>query len=71
MEEARSFDEILDAADRLPLEDQEALVYILGKRIAEHRWDSLTRDIRVSRNEFRKGRCSPSTTNDIMKEILS
>ena len=71
MEEARSFDEILEATDKLPLEDQEALLDILGRRIAERRRSSLAQEVRNARSELRRGRCEPATADEIMKEILS
>ena len=71
MEEAKSFDEILDATDKLPLEDQQALLDILGRRIVERRRNSLAQEVRSARSEFRGGRCRPATADEIMKEILS
>jgi len=55
MEEARSFGEILEAADRLSLEEQEALIDVLSRRAADRRRDQLARDIRKARSEFKAG----------------
>ena len=68
---ATSFGEILDAADKLSLEEQEALIDVLSHRAADRRRDQLGRDIRNARKEFKEGRTRPSTPDDILSEILS
>ena len=68
---ATSFGEILDAADKLSLEEQEALIDVLSRRAADRRRDQLARDIRNARKEFKEGRTRPSTPDDILSEILS
>lgn len=69
--EAKSFGEILDAADRLSLEEQEVLIDVLSRRAADRRRDQLGRDIRKARKEFKEGRIRSATPDDIMSEILS
>lgn len=68
---ATFFGEILDAADKLSLEEQEALIDVLSRRAADRRRDQLGRDIRNARKEFKDGRTRPSTPDDILSEILS
>ena len=68
---ATGFGEILDAADKLTLEDQEALIDALSRRAADRRRDQLGREIRNARKEFKEGRTKPSTPEDILSEILS
>jgi hypothetical protein len=67
----KSFGEVLEAADNLTLEEQEELMDVLARRIAERRRGLLARDIRNARSEFRKNRCRPSTPDELMSEILS
>jgi hypothetical protein len=71
MESAKSFGEVLEAADKLSVEEQEELLDILSRRLADRRRDLPARDVRSARNEFKKGRCRPSTPDDLMSEILS
>ena len=68
---ATSFSEILDAADRLSLDEQEALIDVLTRRAADRRREQLGRDIRNARKEFKEGWTRPSKPDDILSEILS
>ncbi|HYA43242.1 MAG TPA: hypothetical protein VEF34_18210 [Syntrophobacteraceae bacterium] len=69
--EAKSFGEILEAADKLSLEEQEALIDVLSRRTADRRRDLLGRDIRDARKEFKEGRAKSAAPADIISEILS
>ena len=66
-----SFDEIVEVADKLSLEKQEALIEILHRRMMERRRAELAKDIEEARQEFREGRCQPATPSELMEEILS
>lgn len=68
---AASFGEVLDAADKLTLEEQEALIEVLSRRATDRRRDQLGRDIRNARKEFKEGRTKVSAPEDILSEILS
>ena len=69
--EAKSFGEILEAADKLSLEEQEVLIDVLSRRAADRRRDLLGRDIRKARREFKEGQARLATPDDILSEILS
>jgi hypothetical protein len=71
MEAVMRFGEILEAAEKLQLEEQETLVDILRRRITERRQEELVREIRAARKEFQAGRCSPATVDELMTEILA
>lgn len=66
-----SFGEVLEAADKLTLEEQETLIDILHRRMIDRRRAELAKDIEAAREEFREGRCRPATPDEIMEEILS
>ncbi len=68
---AKSFGEILEAADKLSLEEQETLIDVLSRRAADRRRDLLGRDIRKARKEFKEGQVRPAAPDDILSEILS
>jgi hypothetical protein len=65
------FHVIVDAADRLTVDEQEALVDVLNRRLADRRRAELARDIREGQKEFERGALRPSTPEKIVKEILS
>ncbi|MGA7878353.1 MAG: hypothetical protein WCA08_22025 [Desulfoferrobacter sp.] len=67
----KTFGEVLEATGKLSLEEQEDLLDVLSRRIAERRRDLIARDIRSARIEFQKGNCHPATPDELMSEILS
>jgi len=71
MEQVLPFGEVLEAIDKLPLEDQETLIEILHRRKAERGRKVLAADIQEARKEFAAGLCRSTTPDELMKEILS
>jgi hypothetical protein len=65
------FDDVLEAADRLSLEEQTTLVEVLHHRVAERRRMEIARDIQRARKEFEAGECKPATPGDLLKDILA
>ncbi len=65
------FGEVLEAAEKLTLEEQETLVDILNRRVIDRRRTELAKDIRDAQREFDDGVCKPTTPDDLMREILS
>ena len=66
-----TFETILDAADQLPLEDQENLIDILQKRLRDHRRAELVQEVQQAQQEFAQGQCKIATPQQIIEEILS
>jgi hypothetical protein len=64
------FAEVLEAADRLSLEDQQSVVEILHRRILERRREELGREIREAEEEFQAGGSEPRSAQELMEEIL-
>ena len=64
-----TFFEVLDAADELSLDEQETLVDILGRRIAERNRARLVRAVAEARAEFADGNARPATAREIMEEV--
>jgi len=62
---------VVDAADGLTVEEQETLVEVLHRRLADRRRVELAADIRAGQREFEQGALRPTTPDEIMKEILS
>ena len=71
MGHAMLFGEVLEAIDQLSLEEQETLLDIVQRRLAEQGRKQLAAEIEEARIEFAAGRCRPATVDDLMKEILS
>ena len=65
------FHVVVDAADRLTVEEQETLLEVLNRRLADRRRVELAADIREGQREFKRGALRPTTPHEIMKEILS
>ncbi len=71
MQTTISFGEVVEAADRLSLDEQESLLDILRKRVVEKRRAELAQDIQNARKEFQEGHYQPATPSEIIEEILS
>lgn len=66
-----SFAQVVDATDKLSLGEQQALVEILHRRIAEENRRQLLDDVVEARAEFQEGKCVAATVGDLVKEITS
>ncbi len=71
MQNTTAFVELLDAADKLSLDEQETFVEILQRRMAEHRRAELAKEIQDAEREYQAGRCRPVTPEELMGEVLS
>ena len=65
-----SFNEALETAEKLPIEDQETLIEILNRRIIEKQRSKLAREIRNAQKEFEAGKCKPTSADDIIKGMF-
>ena len=66
-----TFTKILEAADRLQLEDQEDLIRILQNRLRDRRRTELIKDVQEAQQEFALGECKPVTPAQLMEELLA
>lgn len=71
MEQTIPFGEVLEAIDKLSLEEQETLLDILHRRLAEQSRKIVATESQEARKEFAEGRCQSATPEEIMKDILS
>jgi hypothetical protein len=62
------FADIVSAADGLSTDEQEALLEILRRRIAERNRAELVREVSEARAEFARGESRPATVQQIMEE---
>jgi hypothetical protein len=70
MTQVLPFAEVLDAADHLSPDEQEELIAILHRRLAQAARQRLAAEIREARQEFAEGRCLPATPGELMREIM-
>jgi hypothetical protein len=66
-----SFGEVLEAADKLSLDEQQSLIGILHRRMRERRRKEMAKNIQAARKEFQQGGCQVATPDEIMEDILS
>ena len=71
MAQAMPFAEVLDAADQLSPVEQEELIAILHRRLAQAGRLRVAGDIREASQEFEEGRCKPVTPEEVMGALLS
>jgi hypothetical protein len=64
-----TFSDLVDATDNLSVDEQETLVEILRRRIAERNRAALVRDVAEARAEFGAGGAQPATVDEIMAEV--
>lgn len=69
MTQQMRFAEVLEAADHLSLEEQQELVAILNRRVALAARQRLMDEVEEARKDFAGGRCSPITTDELVREI--
>jgi hypothetical protein len=64
------FGEVLEAADHLSQDEQEELIAILHRRLAQTVRQQLAADVQEARQEYAEGRCVPATPAEMIREIL-
>ncbi len=69
MSQTATFRSVLEDADQLTLDEQEALVDVLRHRTAEQRRQQIVEDVFEGEEEFRRGECQPTTVSDLMAEL--
>jgi hypothetical protein len=68
---ATTFDEVLDAIEHLPAEQQADLVEVVRRRLAERGRQQIVADAREARAEFAAGKTHATAIDDLMREIES
>jgi DNA-binding TFAR19-related protein (PDSD5 family) len=65
-----SFDDALQVIEQLSIEEQEDLIDIVRRRVAEVNRQRLIDRVREAEQEYKDGKYSPATVEEIMREIL-
>ena len=66
---AHRFQDVLDAASNLSLDEQQTLLSILQRRIAELERVRIAQDVAEARREFQGGSCEAMSLDDLMDEV--
>ena len=69
MTEFSRFDQVLESIERLSLEEQEALVQVVRRRIIEKRRDEIVENIAHSKVEYAKGEVFHGQVSEIMNKL--
>ena len=67
----KSYGQVLDSIEALPEEQQESLLDIVRKRLAERRRAALVKAVCEARKEFKSGKLRPATPAEIMRKVLA
>ena len=64
-----SFQDLIDAVESMPLDDQSMLVDLINRRIQEKRRAALVSTVQDARNAFERGEVKRGTFEDLMKDL--
>jgi hypothetical protein len=70
MRKSSAFSDVVDATERLSLDERQALLEVLRLRTTEERRAQLKKEIAEARREHVVGKCSPASPRQIMRDIL-
>ncbi len=64
-----SFQDLIDAVEAMPLEDQSLFVELINKRIIEKRRAELVTEVQEARRAFESGNVKRGSFKDLMKDL--
>ncbi len=65
------FDEVVEAIEHLPLDQQADLLHLMQRRLAEKGRGRIADDVREARAEFKRGKAKRASAQEIVDEIDS
>ena len=71
MRKSSDFSDVLEATERLSLEEKETLLEVLRNRTVEERRAQIKREIAEARKEHAAGKSKAGSPEQIMREILN
>jgi hypothetical protein len=66
-----TFDQVLEAIELLPADQQANLVDVVRRRLAERGRQQIIADAQEARNEHREGKIQPMSVGELMRELDS
>jgi hypothetical protein len=70
MQKTAKFNDVLEATDRLTLDEKETLLEVLRHRTVEERRGQIKREIADARREYASGKAKPTSVRRIVRDIL-
>jgi len=67
----KTYGQVVDSIEALPDEQQESLMELFQRRLAERRRAALVKSVQEARKEFKAGKIRPATPSEIMRKILA
>ena len=67
--QASRLSDVLDLADRLPADEQEMLVEIMGSRVRDRKREALLAQVAEVEEEYRQGNYTTGSVEEFMAEI--
>ncbi len=67
----KSYGQVIDSIEALPDEQQESLLELFQKRLAERRREALIKFVQEARKEFKSGKLRPASPAEIMRKVLA
>ena len=64
-----SFQDLIEAVEAMPLEDQSIFVELINKRIIEKRRAELVAEVREARRTFESGEAKQGSFRDLIKDL--
>lgn len=64
-----TFNDLLEAIDDLPVEQQEDLIRIVRHRLTDRRREEIAERVRLARIEFAEGRTKRGSVEDLMNDL--
>lgn len=69
MTQITNFDQVLDSVEKLSVEDQEALIDLVQRRLVERRRAEIATNIVKAQEEYQSGRVMRGTVDELMAEL--
>jgi predicted house-cleaning noncanonical NTP pyrophosphatase (MazG superfamily) len=66
-----TFDEVLEAIEHLPVDEQADLLEVVRRRLAERGRSRVIEEIAEARTQFSNGTAKPASVDEIMRGIES
>ena len=64
-----SFQDLVEAVESMPLDDQSMLIELINKRILEKRRADLIAEVKEARDAFKRGEVKQGTIEDLLKDL--
>ena len=67
----KTYGQVVDSIEALPDDQQESLLELVQRRLAERRREALVKSAQEARKEFKAGKVRPAAPAEIMCKVLA